>query len=170
MTSNFILQLNTYGYSSYVTSFLTRGWVCCLQLLMASPAQSFSGPSPAGLMATFYCLRFKTPPAWRARSLYLYLPGRGWPGYTHRHWVPFSSPPTTHWAMVEEFEPPPHGYNCHYNPTDGPSRKCHFQQYLYCCMRIRYRGNAFTEPLPRTASGIFAYLAVVALHTTISTT
>jgi hypothetical protein len=30
---------------------------------------------------TFYCLRFET------RSLYLYPPGRGWPGYTPRHWV-----------------------------------------------------------------------------------
>jgi hypothetical protein len=30
---------------------------CC----WASPAQSFSGPSPAGLMTTCYCLRFETP-------------------------------------------------------------------------------------------------------------
>jgi hypothetical protein len=33
-TSNSILQLNTFGYSSYVTSSLTRGWVCRLQLLL----------------------------------------------------------------------------------------------------------------------------------------
>jgi hypothetical protein len=32
-TSNFIFQLNTYGYSPYVTSSLMRGWVCRLQLL-----------------------------------------------------------------------------------------------------------------------------------------
>jgi hypothetical protein len=31
---NFIFQLNTCGYSPYVTSSLTRGWVCCLQLLL----------------------------------------------------------------------------------------------------------------------------------------
>jgi hypothetical protein len=49
---------------------------CC----WSSPAQSFSGPSPAGLMTTFYCLRFETPPTWRARSPYLYPPGKGWPG------------------------------------------------------------------------------------------
>jgi hypothetical protein len=53
------------------------------------PAQWFSGPSPAGLMI-FYCLRFETPPTWRTRSLYLYTPGKGWPSYTPRHWVPFS--------------------------------------------------------------------------------
>jgi hypothetical protein len=33
-TSNFIFQLNTCGYSPYVTSSLTRGWVCRLQLLL----------------------------------------------------------------------------------------------------------------------------------------
>jgi hypothetical protein len=30
--SNFIFQLNTCGHSPCVTSSLTRGWVCCLQL------------------------------------------------------------------------------------------------------------------------------------------
>jgi hypothetical protein len=63
---------------------------CC-----ASPAQSFSGPSTSGLITIFCCLRFETPLTWRARSPYLYPPGTGWPGYTPRHWVPFSSPPTT---------------------------------------------------------------------------
>jgi hypothetical protein len=27
----------------------------------------------------------------------------------------------------------------------GPNRKHRFQQYLCCCMRIRYRGNVFTN-------------------------
>jgi hypothetical protein len=62
---------------------------CC----WPSPAQSFSGPSPAGLMTTFYCLRFETPTTWRARSPYLYPIGTGWPSYTPRHWVPFSAHP-----------------------------------------------------------------------------
>jgi hypothetical protein len=33
-TINFILQLNACGYSPFVTSSLTRGWVCRLQLLL----------------------------------------------------------------------------------------------------------------------------------------
>jgi hypothetical protein len=33
-TRIFIFQLNTCGYSPYVTSSLTRGWVCRLQLLL----------------------------------------------------------------------------------------------------------------------------------------
>jgi hypothetical protein len=57
---------------------------CCWPL----PAQSFSGPSSAELMTVFCCLRLKTPPTWRARSPYLYPPGRGRPSYTPRHWVP----------------------------------------------------------------------------------
>jgi hypothetical protein len=77
----------TLAVSPYVTFSLTRGRVCRLQLLLSSPAQSYSGPSPAGLMTTFYRLRFETPPTWRTRSLYLYPPGTGWPGYTRRHWV-----------------------------------------------------------------------------------
>jgi hypothetical protein len=100
-TRIFIFQLIACGYSPYVTSSLTKGWGCRLQLLLVSPAQSFSGPSPAGLMTTFYCVRFETPPASRARSPYLYPPGTGWPGYIARYWVPFLSPPTTRRATVE---------------------------------------------------------------------
>jgi hypothetical protein len=70
----------------------------------SSPAQSFSGPSPAGIMTIFYCLRFETPPAWRAGSPYLYPSGTGRPSYTPRHWVSFSSPPATRRTTVEEFE------------------------------------------------------------------
>jgi hypothetical protein len=73
---------------------------CC----WASLAQSFSDPSPAGLMTIFYCLRFETPPNWRTRSPYSYSLGTGWPSYTFRHRVPFSSPPTPRTA-VEVFEP-----------------------------------------------------------------
>jgi hypothetical protein len=51
--SNFIFQLNTCGYSRYVTSSLTRGWVCRSQLLLVSPAQSFSGQNSAGPMTIF---------------------------------------------------------------------------------------------------------------------
>jgi hypothetical protein len=39
---------------------LKRGRVCRLQLLLASPAQSFSGPSPVELVTIFYYLRFET--------------------------------------------------------------------------------------------------------------
>jgi hypothetical protein len=60
---------------------------CCWSL----PAQSFSGPSPTGVMTILYCLRFETFPTSRARSLYLYLPGTDWPSYIPRHWVKLNS-------------------------------------------------------------------------------
>jgi hypothetical protein len=56
-------------------------------------------------LMTFYCLRFKTPPTWRARSLYLYPLGTGWPSYSSRHCAPFSLPHTTCRATVEVFDP-----------------------------------------------------------------
>jgi hypothetical protein len=70
---------------------------CC----WASPAQSFLGLSPVGLVTIFYFLNFETPPIWRARFPYLFPPGRGWPSYTHGHWVPFLLPLTTHRATVQ---------------------------------------------------------------------
>jgi hypothetical protein len=69
---------------------------CC----WSSPAQTFLGPSPAGLTTIFYWLRLETSPTWSARSPYLYTPGTGWPSYTPRYWVPFSSPPTTRRATM----------------------------------------------------------------------
>jgi hypothetical protein len=41
---------------------------------------------------------------WRARSPYLYFPGKGWPSYIPKHWVPFSSSLTTRRATVELFD------------------------------------------------------------------
>jgi hypothetical protein len=37
----------------------------------------------------------------------------------------------------------------------GPHRKRHVQQFFYCCVCIRYRGNVSTEPLPGNDRGIF---------------
>jgi hypothetical protein len=56
---------------------------CCWPL----PAKSFSGPSPAGLLTIFYCLKLETPQTWRTRSPHLYHeqggplipPGTGFP-------------------------------------------------------------------------------------------
>jgi hypothetical protein len=41
---------------------------CC----WASSAQFLSCPILTGLMTIFYCLKFETPPTWRARILYLF--------------------------------------------------------------------------------------------------
>jgi hypothetical protein len=74
-------------YCSRGALSLTRERVCRLQLLLALASQSFSGPSPAGLVTIFYCLRFEILPTWRARFPYLNTLGTGWPSYRPRHWV-----------------------------------------------------------------------------------
>jgi hypothetical protein len=51
--SNFIFQLNTCSYSPYVTSSLTRGWICRLQLLLIIASAFILGPSTTGIMTTF---------------------------------------------------------------------------------------------------------------------
>jgi hypothetical protein len=47
----------------------------------------------------------RLPPNLKARSSSLYPPGTGRHSYTSRHWVPFSSPPTTGRTTVKVFEP-----------------------------------------------------------------
>jgi hypothetical protein len=44
---------------------------------------------PRGSRPYFIVAILETPPTWRARPPYLYLPGTGWPSYTPGHWVPF---------------------------------------------------------------------------------
>jgi hypothetical protein len=53
----------------------------------SSPAQSFLGANPTGLVTIFYCLTFETPRTWRARSPHLYPQGTSWSSYTPRHCV-----------------------------------------------------------------------------------
>jgi hypothetical protein len=84
-TSKFSFQLNTCGYNSYVTSSLTRGLVSRLELLL-----SFSHSQVRvrrGSWPHFTVSDLRLPATWRTRSLYLYPPGTGWPGYTPRQWV-----------------------------------------------------------------------------------
>jgi hypothetical protein len=107
---------------------------CC----WPSPAQSFSGPSPAGLMIIFYCLRFETPSTWRGRTPYLYLLGTG-------------RLQALRSLFVASYDS--QGYGGGIRPRlhmselmlaiylrSGPNRK----QFLLFCMRVSCRGNVFT--------------------------
>jgi hypothetical protein len=99
-TSNFF-QLNTCGYISYVTSSLTRGWVCRLQLLLALPSAVILRSESRILLTQIR----DSPTLVRQVPLFIYPAGTGWPSYTHIHWVSVSSPPTIRRATVEVFEP-----------------------------------------------------------------
>jgi hypothetical protein len=90
-------QLNTCGYSSYVTSSLTRRWVYRLQLLLVSLAQSFSGQSPA-CHDQILLSQILDSPNLEGQVPVLISP-------RNRHWLPFSSPRTTRRATMEVFDP-----------------------------------------------------------------
>jgi hypothetical protein len=120
---------------------LTRGWVCRLQLLLALDSAVILG---SGLMTTFYCLRFETPPTWRARSPYLYPPGTGWPSY----------------LLNSSLRSP--GTNC---TEDASSHYCVFS---------RFRGNnVSTELFPSngccTVACLHSCYLAMGLHVTIFT-
>jgi hypothetical protein len=103
-TSNFIFQLNTYGYGPYVTSSLRRGRVCRLQLLLFLTSAVILSSESRGTHDQILQSQIRDCRTWIASFPYLYPPGTGWPGYTTRHWVPMSSPPKTHRATVEVFD------------------------------------------------------------------
>jgi hypothetical protein len=94
----------TGGLPPYVTSSLTRGWVCRLQLLLVLTSAVILRSEVRGTLDHILLSQIRDSPTWRSRSLYLYPPGTGWPGDTLTHWVPFSSLSTTRRATVEVFD------------------------------------------------------------------
>jgi hypothetical protein len=105
---------------------------CC----WVSPAQPFSGPSPLGLVTVFYCLKFETSLVVASYDSQGYGGGIRTRFHTGGLSLSLIFPSVVLLIM----------------PLHGPSRKHRFQQYLCICMRIRCRGNVFTEPLPRNGS------------------
>jgi hypothetical protein len=63
-----ISQLNTCGYSPYVTSFMMRGLVCRLQLLLVLASAVILRSESRGNHDHNLLSRFKTSLTWRARS------------------------------------------------------------------------------------------------------
>jgi hypothetical protein len=106
----YFFQLNTCGYSPYVTSSLTRGWVCRLQFMLVLASSVILGSKSRGPHDHILLSQIRDSPAWKTRSPCLYTPGTGWPSYTSRHWDPVSSPPTTRRATMEIFEPASNGF------------------------------------------------------------
>jgi hypothetical protein len=113
LTTRFLLLSDSCGSVDVGRSLWRENGSAVYNCFCSSPAQLFLGPSPAGLVTIFYCLGIETPWTWRARFLYLYPPGTGWPSYTPRHWIPFrrllrlagprwrySNPPSHLWLRV----------------------------------------------------------------------
>jgi hypothetical protein len=102
--TRFLLLSDSCGFVDIGAPSLARGRVCHLQLLLVHASAIIFGSVSRGTHDHILLSRFETPPTWRAESSYLYPPGRGWPSYTPKHLVPFSSPPTIRSATVEVFE------------------------------------------------------------------
>jgi hypothetical protein len=93
---NFIFLLNTCGYSSYVTSCLTRVWVCRLQLLLVLASTVVLKSEYRGTHDHILLSDIRDPPPNLEGQVPIFI--------SPRHWVPFSSPSTTRRATMEVFD------------------------------------------------------------------
>jgi hypothetical protein len=67
----FIFQLNICGYSPYVTSSLTKGWVCRLQFLLVLASAFILRSETRGSHDHILLTQIRDFQTWRARSQYL---------------------------------------------------------------------------------------------------
>jgi hypothetical protein len=65
----------------------TRELVCNLHLLFDLASAVFLGSVSCWTHRHIYSLNFEITQTWRAKFLYLFPPGAGWPSYTTGHWV-----------------------------------------------------------------------------------
>jgi hypothetical protein len=97
--------MNPCGHSPYVTLSLRWGWVCRLQLLLALASAVILRSDFRGTHDHILHSQIWDSPNLEGQVPVFISPGTGWPSYTLRHWVPFSSLPTTRRSTVEVFEP-----------------------------------------------------------------
>jgi hypothetical protein len=155
-------QLNACSYSPYVTSSVTKRCVCLLQFLLILAGAFILMSQSCETHDHILLSQIKTPLTWWARSPYLHPQGRGWPSYTPRHWVPFSSPPKLTrtaqkhrssfaecWLVIAETCLPRRCVTTAARRTTENS----FQNFLCCCVLIRCRGYLFVlRSLPSNGS------------------
>jgi hypothetical protein len=98
-----IFQLNTCGYSPYVTSTLARGLVCRLQLLLVLDSAVILGSKCRGNHERILLSLIRESPILEGHVSF--PQEQGGPVIPPRHCVPFSSPPKTRRATVEAFQP-----------------------------------------------------------------
>jgi hypothetical protein len=82
-----------------------RECVCRLQLLLVLAIAVILMSESRGTRNQILLFQIRDSPNPEGHVPVFISPVKGWPGYTPRHWVLFSSPPTTRRATVEVFEP-----------------------------------------------------------------
>jgi hypothetical protein len=89
-SAEFFFQLNTCGHCPCVTSTLTRGWVCRLQLLLALVSAFILRSESRRTHDHIYCLTFETSSTWSPGPR-IYIPQEhGGPVIHPGTWFPFS--------------------------------------------------------------------------------
>jgi hypothetical protein len=83
---------------------VTREQVCRLQLLLVLASAVILGSESRLTRDHILLSQIRDSPNLEGQVRVFISPRKGWPSYTPRHWVPFSSHPTTRRATVEVFE------------------------------------------------------------------
>jgi hypothetical protein len=105
LTTSVFFHLNTCFHSPYVTSSLTRGWVCSLQLLLGLASEVILRSESCGTRDDILLFQIRDCPNLEGQVPVFLSPRNRLASFTPRHCVPFSSPPTTRRATVEVFDP-----------------------------------------------------------------
>jgi hypothetical protein len=107
--SLFFFQFNAYGHSPYITSFLTRGWVCRLQLLLVLASAFILMFESRRTQGHSLISQFETPPTWRPGPRISNLPEQGGPVTSPGTGVPFRRLLRLAGLRWGYSTPPPHG-------------------------------------------------------------
>jgi hypothetical protein len=106
---HFFFQLNTCGYSPYVTPSLTRGRFCRLQLLLGLASAVILRSESRRTFAHILLSQIRDSPNWRVRSR-LYIPQKkGGPVISPGTWIPFRRLLRLSELRWRYSTPPPHG-------------------------------------------------------------
>jgi hypothetical protein len=105
--SNFIFQLNTSGCSAYVTSSLTRGWVCRLQLLLVLASAVILRSESRG-SHDILLSQIRDSPNLEGQVPVFISPRNRVANYAARHWVPVSRLLRLAGLRWRYLTPPPH--------------------------------------------------------------
>jgi hypothetical protein len=138
----FVSQLNAFGYSPYVTPSLMRGWICHLQLLLVLVSAVILMSESHGAHVHISLSQIRDSPNLEGQVPVFISP---------KHWVPFSSPPTTRRDTVEVFDPT----SCHpYKPFTRTEYKTSFKKgtlLLRECSSLRDRAfrSVVCSPISR---------------------
>jgi hypothetical protein len=139
----FIFQLNTCGHSPHVTSSLTRGWVCLLQLLQVLASAVILRSDFRGTIDHNSLSQIRDSPNLEDQVPVFISP---------RNRVAQLHPQALGSLLVPS-----------YDSQGGPHRKHRFPRLFHCCLCIHCYGNVFTESFPSNGSlfwlGCFAFQA-----------